>query len=119
YLPGMRFFRVALGGTRIGRIAIVIEVPPGSTAYQASDKRYYGRSEYATVPLPDHEIRMRMMRGRVPRATLELRASERLSAEDEYADRMRELNSAHAEFAVLTLERKEMLEAPKLKFDEY
>lgn len=69
YLPGIRLFRVPLTGPRVGRVAIVIDIPQGSTAYQAADRRYYGRSEYESVPLPDHEIRMRMMRGRPRRST--------------------------------------------------
>jgi hypothetical protein len=70
YVRGIRFYRVKLSGEHVGRIAIVIDVPAGTTAYQANDKRYYGRSEYESVPLPDHEIRMLMARGRVASATV-------------------------------------------------
>jgi hypothetical protein len=47
------------------RQVFVIQIPQGSTAYQANDARYYGRSEFEAKPLPDHEVRLRMSRGRV------------------------------------------------------
>ena len=61
-----------LSGPRQGRIGIVIDVPSGSTAYQASDRRYYGRAEYECIPLQDHEVRLRIMRGRVAAARMEV-----------------------------------------------
>ncbi len=51
----------------------VIHVPQGSTAYQAHDRRYYGRSEYECKPLPDHEIRLRMFRGKAANAVVKVR----------------------------------------------
>ena len=48
-------------------------VPKGSTAYQSNDGRYYGRSEYEVKYLPDHEVRLRMRRGRVALAAVHLR----------------------------------------------
>lgn len=51
----------------------VIQVPQGSTAYQAHDRRYYGRSEYECKPLLDHEIRLRMFRGRAADAVVKVR----------------------------------------------
>lgn len=70
HLPGIKLHKIALSGAKQGRVAYVISVPRGSTAYQASDKRYYGRSEYEAQALPDHEIRLRMMRGRIAQARL-------------------------------------------------
>lgn len=72
YLPGLRLYPVKLSGPRQGRIGIVIDVPSGSTAYQASDRRYYGRAEYECIPLQDHEVRLRIMRGRVAAARMEV-----------------------------------------------
>lgn len=69
YLPGIRVRPVFLDPQKT-RCAYIIEVPKGSTAYQASDKKYYGRSEYASNPLPDHEVRLRMFRGRYPSAEI-------------------------------------------------
>lgn len=78
YLPGLRLYPVRLSGPREGRIALVIDVPSGSTAYQASDRRYYGRAEYECIALQDHEVRLRIMRGRVAAARLELGKLERI-----------------------------------------
>lgn len=61
------------------KIAIVIGVPRGSTAYQANDRRYYGRSEFEVRALPDHEIRLRMLRPRVAVARVEVEPVERLN----------------------------------------
>jgi hypothetical protein len=72
YLPGMRVHRVRM--TNLSeRVVYVIHVPQGSTAYQANDGKYYGRSEFEAKYLPDHEIRLRMNRGKVSQATVELR----------------------------------------------
>ncbi|WP_076606254.1 AlbA family DNA-binding domain-containing protein [Cystobacter fuscus] len=81
YLPGLRLKRVVMAeGTQV---AYVISVPRGSTAYQASDFLYYGRSEFEAKPLPDHEIRLRMMQGRVPRARIVVcNVSQTASAEE-------------------------------------
>ena len=54
------------------KCAYVIQVPQGTTAYQAHDGRYYGRSEYECKHLPDHEIRLRMDRGKAPSATVKV-----------------------------------------------
>ncbi len=48
----------------------VVKIPQGSTAYQANDGRYYGRSEFEAKYLPDHEVRLRMSRGKVARGTV-------------------------------------------------
>jgi hypothetical protein len=70
YLPGIRFHRVKLTEP-VDRVVYVIQVPQGSTAYQANDRRYYGRSEFEAKPLPDHEVRLRMMRGQVAQVDLD------------------------------------------------
>jgi predicted HTH transcriptional regulator len=53
YLPGIRVNRVQLP-ERQGRVVLIIRIPQGSTAYQANDGRYYGRSEFEAKYLPDH-----------------------------------------------------------------
>jgi hypothetical protein len=50
------------------KVVFVVRIPQGSTAYQAKNGRYYGRSEFEVKFLPDHEVRMRMSRGKVARA---------------------------------------------------
>jgi predicted HTH transcriptional regulator len=52
------------------KYAYSIYIPPGTTAYQASDHKYYGRSEYESKSLPDHEIRLRMFRGKTANAQI-------------------------------------------------
>jgi hypothetical protein len=82
YLPGIRVHRVRLSA-RIDRVVFVVQVPQGSTAYQANDGRYYGRSEFEAKHLPDHEVRLRMMRGRLAQGQVKLvniRKEEELSA---------------------------------------
>src|SRR5262249_49352121 len=66
YLPGIRVHRVRLSG-QPDRAVFVVQIPPGNTAYQANDGRYYGRSEFGAKYLPDHEVRLRMSRGKVAR----------------------------------------------------
>jgi len=48
------------------RVAYVVGVPQGKTAHQASDFRYYKRSNTQCVPMLDHEIRDVMNRSRHP-----------------------------------------------------
>jgi hypothetical protein len=61
FLSGIRVHMVSIDHQRS---IIVIYIPEGNTAYQASDKRYYGRSEFEAKALPDHEIRLRMFKGK-------------------------------------------------------
>jgi hypothetical protein len=102
YLPGIRVSRVPLAAQR-DRVVFIIQVPDGSTAYQAKDGRYYGRSEFEVKHLPDHEVRLRMSRGKVARGTVfaklavvdlgverERRARERLES-NRAADRSEEI----------------------------
>lgn len=71
YLPGIRVQRIKLSAFS-DRAAFVIQIPQGSTAYQAKDGRYYGRSEFEAKYLPDHEIRLRMNRGKIAKAAIHL-----------------------------------------------
>jgi hypothetical protein len=56
----------------------VVYIPAGKTAYQAKDKCYYGRSEYECKALHDHEVRLRMFRGKSPSAKLDLQQLSRM-----------------------------------------
>ena len=69
YLTGIKIRRVFTSESK-DKGAFVIHVPSGTTAYQANDHKYYGRSEFETKSLPDHEVRMRMFRGRQASASL-------------------------------------------------
>lgn len=68
-LRGIRLRSVRLSA-RADRVVFVVQIPQGSTAYQANDGRYYGRSEFEAKHLLDHDIRLRMSRGKVARATI-------------------------------------------------
>jgi hypothetical protein len=64
HLPGIGLQRVKLSEPP-DRVVFVIQIPQGTTAYQARDRLYYGRSEFNVEALPDHEVRLRMMRRQV------------------------------------------------------
>lgn len=68
-LPGIRVKPIYLDEEKTICV-YVIYIPAGTTAYQAKDYVYYGRSEFESKALPDHEIRMRMFRGKIPNATI-------------------------------------------------
>jgi len=70
-LVGVRVHPVPLDEKR-SSVAYVIYVPQGSTAYQATDRIYYGRQEYESVALPDHEVRLRMFRGKARSGIVEI-----------------------------------------------
>jgi predicted HTH transcriptional regulator len=72
YLTGIGIDRVRLS-EHPERVVFVIHIPQGTTAYQADDGCYYGRSEFGIKFLPDHETRLRMSRGKVARSTVRAR----------------------------------------------
>ena len=49
-----------------GKVAYVVTIPQSDTAHQASDKRYYKRFNFESVPMEDHEIRDVMNRLKYP-----------------------------------------------------
>jgi hypothetical protein len=51
-------------------VVYVVEVPKGTTAHQASDKRYYKRFNFQSVPMEDYEIKDVMGRLQHPRIEL-------------------------------------------------
>jgi Putative DNA-binding domain len=111
YLPGIRVQRVMLSSPP-SRVVFVILIPPGSTAYQANDGRYYGRSEFGAKHLPDHEIRLRMNRGKVARGSvlagrvsvdLGIEQEKRVSAE---ITRRRALRAQNGDIEQLEVERR-------------
>jgi hypothetical protein len=127
FLPGMAIRRVALSAQLQSRVALVIHVPQGTTAYQARDHLYYSRSEFETKSMPDHEVRLRMQRGRAPQARLELESWQAVTADEEFQRRLqtKQYAAAKAEAGELVLygrggiPTREALEAPRREFDEY
>jgi hypothetical protein len=76
--------------------------------------------------MPDHEVRLRMHRGRTPQARLELANWHHITADQEFQERMRMIEhvAARREAGKVVLygrgiPTRETLEAPKRSFDEY
>ncbi len=127
FLPGLAVRRVPLSGHLQGRLALVVQVPQGTTAYQARDHLYYSRSEFETKSMPDHEVRLRMQRGRTPQARLELGSWQCKTAHQEFQSRLKikENVATQVETGEVVLygrggiPSREALEAPMRDFDEY
>ena len=106
---------------------MVVHVPQGSTAYQARNHLYYSRSEFETKSMPDHEVRLRMQRGRSPQARLELNSWKRVTADLEFQRRLKTMEDIAARreagevlFYGRGIPTAEDLEAPiERDFDEY
>ena len=82
-MQGIQCQAIPLSGERTGRVVYVIVVPKGDTAYQANDYIYYGRNGFRSEPLPDHLVRLIMLRGATATARLEVDHCETLT-KDEY-----------------------------------
>jgi hypothetical protein len=121
-LVGIRI-KVINISNKVGNVAYVIYVPKGVTAYQASDKRYYSRSEYEVKPMPDHEIRLRMMKGQMPQVKIGLSKIKLITAEEEYRERQnkfKELKSSNDIGDLLYAGRqREQYEKPISDYDEF
>lgn len=127
FLPGLATRRVALSGNVQGRVALVVYVPQGNTAYQANNHLYYSRSEFETKSMPDHEVRLRMQRGRTPQARVEIANVECVTADQDFQRR----SKAKQEIAErldageviipgrASIPKREVLDAPRRDFDEY
>jgi hypothetical protein len=91
-IPGLTVRPIQLSGDKAGRVAYVVRVPKGVTAYQARHSLlYYGRTEFAAVPLHDNVIRLLMTRGRVPNVRVEISNRQVLTADQEWAGRQAKL----------------------------
>ena len=49
-----------------GKFAYVVAIPESTTAHQASDKKYYRRFNFESVPMEDYEVRQTMNRASRP-----------------------------------------------------
>jgi hypothetical protein len=61
-ISGILINPIELGHTAPGKFAYAVVVPESTTAHQASDKRYYKRFNFLSVPMEDYEIRQAMNR---------------------------------------------------------
>jgi hypothetical protein len=109
---------IQLSGVKSGRVAYVIFVPKGVTAYQARrEHKYFGRTEFAAIPLEDYVIRLLMNRGRSARAIIELDEVQHFSAETDFERRRMALEADEKEGMIIRTERRAELEAPRRESD--
>jgi hypothetical protein len=126
-IPGLTVRPILLSGEKAGRVIYIVNVPRGTTAYQARHTlRYYGRTEFAATPLHDNVIRLLMSRGRVPQASLELVKGNTFTAEQVWSARQAELRDIQErrEAGELLMHgrgipEREYFDAPKLTYDQY
>lgn len=83
HLPGILCHTVPLSGENAGRVAYVITVPKGETAYQASDNIYYSRNGFRNEPIHDRLIRLLMFRDQTATVALEVGNCEILPHDDQ------------------------------------
>jgi predicted HTH transcriptional regulator len=69
HIDGLIIHPVPLPGSS-NSVVYVVEIPQGSTAHQATDKRYYKRFNFESIPMEDYEIRDIMNRVQHPRIEL-------------------------------------------------
>jgi Schlafen, AlbA_2 len=62
---GLNIYPVSLN-SGANHVIYVVEIPQGTTAHQALDKRYYKSFNFESVPMEDHEIRDVMNRNKFP-----------------------------------------------------
>jgi len=70
-INGIHINPVELTTKNPGKVVYIVTVPRGTTAHQASDRRYYKRFNFGSFPMEDHEVRDVMNRLRFPLITPE------------------------------------------------
>lgn len=58
-----------------GKAIFLVEIPVGTTAYQASDYKYYKRFNFQSVPMYDYEVKMTINRYKEPKIELKMELS--------------------------------------------
>ncbi len=122
-IPGLTVRPIPLSGPKAGRVAYIVTVPKGTTAYQARHSLlYYGRTEFAATPLHDNVIRLLMTRGRVAQARVEVHDCTILTADQEWAARQSKLQEIQNTGELVIYGRgvppREYFEAPKRDYDQ-
>src|SRR5262249_24568980 len=57
-IDGIRINQIDLSGAKSGRVVYVVSIPQSLDApHMASDKRYYKRFNFESVPMEDYEVR--------------------------------------------------------------
>lgn len=72
---GLTIRPIRLEKTHAGKFVYIVVVPESATAHQASDKKYYKRYNFQSVPMEDYEVRQTMNRASRPAYEMSLRAS--------------------------------------------
>lgn len=72
-ISGIRIHPIELRKSNPGLYAYAVVIPEGTTAHQASDKRYYKRFNFESVPMEDYEIRQTMNRASRPAYKVDLK----------------------------------------------
>ena len=83
-LGGIHCHAVPLSGSRAGRVAYVIVVPRGNTAYQSGNYVYYIRNSWRNEPAPNHLVQLLMSRATAATAALELGNCEILTKDNHH-----------------------------------
>jgi len=71
-IDGLLIHPVPIGGSN-SDVVYIVQIPQSHTAHQATDKRYYKRHNFESVPMDDYEIRDVMNRLQHPRIELDFR----------------------------------------------
>lgn len=82
-IDGVRIKQVALPTIRPGRVAYVVSIPQSMRApHQASDKRFYKRFNFESVPMEEYEVRDAGRRSEAPDLAIvfKVRESERVGS---------------------------------------
>lgn len=83
-LGGIHCHAVPLSGSRAGRVAYVIVVPRGNTAYQSGNYVYYMRNSWRNEPAPNHLVQLLMFRANAATAALEFGNCEILTKDNHH-----------------------------------
>ena len=66
-IDGIRIKQIELETTSPGQVAYVVWIPSSSRApHQASDKRFYKRFNFQSIPMEEYEVRDTSLRGEIP-----------------------------------------------------
>jgi hypothetical protein len=71
-IPGLLINPIQLKSATTPGFAYVVVIPESATAHQASDKKYYKRFNFQSVPMEDYEVRQTMNRASRPAYKIEL-----------------------------------------------
>lgn len=76
-IDGVRIYPIALPTSHPGRVAYVVAVPQSARApHQASDKRFYKRYNFMSVPMEEYEVRDVSMRRQGPVLSIRFQVEE-------------------------------------------